>query len=192
MTSDGNDSNGANTKDLARSDSTDYTYEGQLVKSLSALRDAPSVGVVGAGAVAMSCVLSIIHKDVASRILVNDIDKEKALGEVLDCQDAGFETGTKVCLAELRTLAHCDVVVITAGAKQRPNEPRTELIGRNAKILSSIVSGMFPDGSPPNPKLILLLVSNPVDVLTSIAQQLTVGILPRKQVSVRYECFLHI
>jgi L-lactate dehydrogenase len=85
-------------------------------------------------------------------------------------------------VADLPTLAYCDVVVITAGAKQRKDEPRTALVDRNAKILDSIIKGMFPHRSPPNPDLILLLVSNPVDVLTSVAQHLTQGILPSNQV----------
>lgn len=88
--------------------------------------------------------------------------------------------------AELEDLAACDVVVITAGAKSRPGESRLDLLSRNAETLTAVIDGLFPGrhsgAPPPNPRTVLLVVSNPVDVLTRIAQLLTDGILPRNQV----------
>lgn len=135
-----------------------------------------AVGIVGAGAVGASIALSLIHKNVAD-VYLHDANDDKCLGEVLDLQDAAFVSGVRVAQASLRDIAeHCDVVVITAGAKQLPDEPRTNLMARNVSIFRAIFKGL----GQLRPDAVVLVVSNPCDALTLLAQDLS-G-LPRRQV----------
>jgi L-lactate dehydrogenase len=135
-----------------------------------------AVGIIGAGAVGASIALSLIHTNVAD-VFLNDANEEKCLGEVLDLQDAAFVTGVHVSQATLPEMAaSCDIIVITAGAKQLPDEPRTNLMTRNVHIFRSIFKGL---GSL-RPDTLILVVSNPCDALTFLAQDLS-G-LPRSQV----------
>lgn len=133
------------------------------------------VGIVGAGAVGSSVALSLVLKNVAD-VLICDVDRQRCQGEVMDLQDAAYVTGVHVAEASLEELGRAsDVVVITAGAKQLPDEPRTGLLTRNAAVLSAIFSQL-----KPRPDAVVLLVSNPVDALTMLAQSLCD--LPREQV----------
>ena len=94
----------------------------------------------------------------------------------MDLEDEGYFTGTTVQHAKtLQDLRECDVVVITAGAKQKPSESRAGLLLRNAKILKGVIDGLL----PLKPTAMLLLVTNPVDVLTTLAQKWTEGYLPK-------------
>eukprot|EP00735_Rhodelphis_limneticus_P011259 TRINITY_DN433_c0_g1::TRINITY_DN433_c0_g1_i1::g.2467::m.2467 TRINITY_DN433_c0_g1::TRINITY_DN433_c0_g1_i1::g.2467 ORF type:complete len:456 (+),score=172.71,sp/Q9P4B6/LDHA_RHIOR/43.39/8e-74,Ldh_1_N/PF00056.18/2.4e-30,Ldh_1_C/PF02866.13/3e+03,Ldh_1_C/PF02866.13/9.3e-26,cNMP_binding/PF00027.24/9.5e-05,CoA_binding/PF02629.14/0.069,NAD_binding_8/PF13450.1/0.11,3HCDH_N/PF02737.13/0.19 TRINITY_DN433_c0_g1_i1:77-1369(+) len=137
------------------------------------------IGVIGAGAVGASAASSLIQKNIAGTVKLFDINTTLCEGEVLDLQDEAFITGTTVKLAPtLGDLRDCDIVVITAGAKQQPGEPRTALVKRNAKILKGILEGMF----PLRPSTILLLVTNPVDILTSLAQVWCAPYIPSTQV----------
>jgi L-lactate dehydrogenase len=84
------------------------------------------IGIVGAGAVGASCASSIIHtSSAAGRVSLFDINGAVAEGEVMDLEDEGYFTGTAVLHAtQLAQLRDCDIVVITAGAKQKPDESR--------------------------------------------------------------------
>ncbi|CAO3592876.1 unnamed protein product [Absidia cylindrospora] len=138
---------------------------------------APSkVAIVGAGAVGASIAYALMLKDVASEILIVDVVQDIVTGQVLDLSDVACVSSTKVRAATSKEAGQADIIVVTAGAKQKDGEPRTDLIGRNYKILESVIGGM----QPIKPEAIMLLVSNPVDVLTQIAQKLS-G-LPQKQV----------
>lgn len=98
---------------------------------------------------------------------MNDMNHEMCRGVVLDLEDEAFITGTHVhhTLA-VNELSHCDIIIITAGAKQKPDEPRTNLIERNAIIMKNILLRLL----PLKENAIVLLVSNPVDILTNIVQ----------------------
>eukprot|EP01025_Chloroclados_australasicus_P016380 TRINITY_DN18190_c0_g1_i1.p1 TRINITY_DN18190_c0_g1~~TRINITY_DN18190_c0_g1_i1.p1 ORF type:complete len:220 (-),score=32.76 TRINITY_DN18190_c0_g1_i1:77-736(-) len=125
-----------------------------------------SLAIVGAGSVGTAIASAVIRAGVVSDLLMNDLNADRLMGEVLDLSDAAFLHDCKVRAASLQEAGQADVVVITAGAKQRPNEPRTELIDRNIKIMNSIMEGMKPFGE----NTVLLIVANPVDILTTIAQ----------------------
>jgi L-lactate dehydrogenase len=99
-------------------------------------------------------------------------------GVALDLQDEAFVTGTLVNAVPIKDMNSCDIIIITAGAKQRPGEPRTDLVKRNAVILKSILDALFPLKSD----TIVLLVSNPVDILTASAQKWCSPYIPREQV----------
>jgi len=134
------------------------------------------VAVIGAGSVGATIAYALLMRTIASEILLVDIVPEIVSGQILDLSDSAFLGSTVIRGGTYQEAGQCDVIVITAGAKQNPGESRTELIGRNYKILSSVMGSM----QPIQKDAILMIVANPVDVLTSIAQKLS-G-LPRKQV----------
>ncbi|KAJ3159248.1 hypothetical protein HDU86_001851 [Geranomyces michiganensis] len=123
------------------------------------------VGYVGA-----LVAYALIVRRVASEILLVDLDQARCDAQVLDLSDAAHLYDTHVRSAATPTEAgQCDIVVICAGAKQRPGETRIDLVGRNKTILASVIDSM----KPFKKETVLLLVSNPVDVLTYIAQKLS-------------------
>jgi L-lactate dehydrogenase len=138
-----------------------------------------SIGIVGAGGVGSAIASSLIHKNIVKNIFLNDSSNEMCKGVVYDLEDEAFITGAHVQHAEnVNTLRHCDIIIITAGAKQKPDEPRTNLIERNTIILKSIITQLF----PLKENVIIILVSNPVDVLTTIVQEWCLPYIPRNQV----------
>jgi L-lactate dehydrogenase len=148
-----------------------------LIRTCAA-KASPSVGIVGAGSVGSAIASSLIHKNIAHNIKLTDINMDMCEGVALDLQDEAFVTGTLVNAVPIKDMNSCDIIIITAGAKQRPGEPRTDLVKRNAVILKSILDALFPLKSD----TIVLLVSNPVDILTALAQKWCSPYIPREQV----------
>ncbi|KAI9839343.1 MAG: hypothetical protein M1838_004382, partial [Thelocarpon superellum] len=95
---------------------------------------------------------------------------------VQDLSDAASLSNARILEGTHRDAGQSDIIVVSAGAKQRDGDTRLDLIGRNLQILKSVIDAM----QPLRRDAILLLVANPVDVLTHFAQQLS-G-LPKKQV----------
>jgi len=121
--------------------------------------------VIGAGSVGATVAYTLCLKKVASRLLLVDIDERRCSGEVADLQDCSFLSSVRVGMGSYKDAGQCDIVVITAGAKQKPGESRVQLINRNNSILKSVCDSM----KPMNPNCILLVVANPVDVLAYYA-----------------------
>ncbi len=124
-----------------------------------------SIAIIGAGGVGTAIAYASLIRGIGRRIALFDLDDAKAEAEVLDLNHGLRFAGTTATVAggsDLTVCAGADVVVITAGAKQRPGESRLDLAARNADILRSLV----PDVMEVAPDAILLLVTNPVDVLT--------------------------
>ncbi|RKO87042.1 hypothetical protein BDK51DRAFT_17692 [Blyttiomyces helicus] len=134
------------------------------------------VAIIGAGSVGSTAAYACTLQGCASEVLLVDIDEKMRDAQVLDLQDCGFVSDTKVRAGSFADAGAADIIVITAGAKQRPGESRPELVGRNRAILASVLKNM----QPIQPDAVLLIVANPVDALTSVAQQLS-G-LPKNQV----------
>ncbi|KAI8903175.1 hypothetical protein EDD86DRAFT_250582 [Gorgonomyces haynaldii] len=124
---------------------------------------------IGAGSVGSSIAYASLMRHSASEILLCDIATARCEAEVLDMTDAAFITNSKIRVGTFQECGQCDIVVITAGAKQNPGETRVQLIDRNFKILQSCITSM----KPFKENTVLLLVANPVDVLTHIAQKLS-------------------
>lgn len=136
------------------------------------------IAVLGAGDVGSTIAYSLIMNPIAGDILIVDPKEEVRDAQVQDLSDATFHGGTttRVRAGTHKEAGQCDIVVITAGAKQKKGESRTDLIGRNKAILESAISDM----KPFREDTVLLLVANPVDVLTYFAQQYSN--LPKSQV----------
>jgi L-lactate dehydrogenase len=135
------------------------------------------VGVVGTGLVGSSFVYALMIKELATEVVLVDVNNEKAIGEMMDFNHGlSFSKPVKIMAGNYADLIGAQIVVIAAGASQRPGETRLDLLARNVKIFRSIV----PEVVRHNPDGIILIATNPVDILTCIS--LKESILPPAQV----------
>lgn len=136
------------------------------------------VVVVGAGFVGSTAAYAMLMDGVAREIVILDIHKEKAEGEALDLEHGmQFVPGAKMSYGtDYKLVKGAQVVVITAGANQKPGQSRRDLFEMNAKIIRSIVKQIV----AVNKECIILMVTNPVDALTYVAWKAS-G-LPRERV----------
>ncbi|NJL99393.1 MAG: L-lactate dehydrogenase [Synechococcaceae cyanobacterium SM2_3_2] len=122
--------------------------------------------IIGTGQVGMACAYSMVIQNTVDELILVDINQEKAEGEAMDLNHGmPFVEPTLVRSGDLAACAGSDVVVITAGAKQRPGESRLDLVQRNADIFKDLI-GQVAHHCPDS---ILVIVSNPVDVMTYLA-----------------------
>jgi L-lactate dehydrogenase len=134
------------------------------------------IAIVGVGDVGAAIAFACIMNHVAGEILLVDVKEDFRNAQVLDLGDAAYRGSPSVRAGSYKEAGQADIVVVTAGAKQKPGESRLQLLGRNIRILSSVIAEM----KPFKRDTILLLVANPVDVLTCFAQE--IAGLPREQV----------
>ncbi|MGB5974090.1 MAG: L-lactate dehydrogenase, partial [Nodosilinea sp.] len=145
-------------------------------QSLDPLRPLKGV-VVGAGQVGLTCAYAMMIQNVLDEMVLVDIDQERLIGEVMDLeQGMSFVEPTAITAGTMADGAGADIVIITAGAAQKQGESRLDLVQKNVEILKKLI----PDVVAYCPQAVLLLVSNPVDVLTYAAWKLS-G-LPRNRV----------
>ena len=122
-----------------------------------------SVGIVGTGWVGASVAISTLHSGIADELLLNDRRTEVAEGEALDlAHGASFYPPSVVRTSKVEDMCGCDVVVVTAGRGGRPGESRLALLRDNAAVIQDI--GRALSGC----RGIIVVVSNPVDVLTRV------------------------
>lgn len=128
------------------------------------------VSIIGAGFVGATTAFALMNSGIATEICIYDINMDKAMGEVMDLvHGTSFVKPVNIYAGSLEETKDSDIVIITAGAGQKPGETRLDLIGKNYNIFK----GFIPDISRLSPNSILLVVSNPVDVLTHIAYKLS-------------------
>ena len=121
------------------------------------------VVLVGDGAVGSSYAFAMAQQGLAEEFAIVDIIKKRTEGDALDLEDATPFTAPKaIYSADYDTCKDADLVVITAGAPQKPGETRLDLVNKNLKILSSIVEPIVESGF----NGIFLVAANPVDILT--------------------------
>ena len=127
--------------------------------------------VVGAGSVGSSIAYASLIRGSARRIALYDIDAKKVDAEVKDLAHGTQFTPTSVMEggADIEVARDSNVIIITAGARQRPGQTRLDLAGVNAKILADMVPRLMDVA----PDAILVLVTNPCDVLTVVAQRVS-------------------
>ena len=135
------------------------------------------VAIVGAGAVGTSFAYALQISGAAQEIVLIDLDRERAEGEALDLSHGLFFTPpVRIEAGGYEECEGADVVVMTAGASQEPDQSRMELVETNVKICRSVVEEVLKHTED----AVLLMVTNPVDVLTYAA--LKFSGLPRHQV----------
>lgn len=126
--------------------------------------------VIGAGHVGATFAYALLLSGLAAEIVLVDKDYERALGEAMDLNHA--MPFTRPALVRAGELADCEgaaITVMAAGANQKPGETRLDLVRRNADVLRAVV----PEVAKCNPGGIILIATNPVDVLTYAAWKLS-------------------
>ena len=128
------------------------------------------ISIIGAGSIGATTAFALLQKGVATEIIINDINQEKALGEVLDLiHGSSLCKPCKISLGTLEDTANSDIIIITAGLAQKPGETRLDLVDKNYNIFKSFI----PTLAKLSPNSILLVVSNPVDILAYMTYKLS-------------------
>lgn len=123
------------------------------------------VGIIGSGMVGATSAYAIMLRKAASDIVLIDIDKKRSIAEAQDIMHAvPFATATDIFAGSYQDLKDANVVVIAAGANQKPGETRLMLMEKNAAIMRDIISKT----ASVNPNVIFLVATNPVDIITHI------------------------
>ena len=128
------------------------------------------VVIIGCGFVGAACSFSIMQSGLFSEMVLIDSDKSKAEGEALDISHGvPFSKPIKIYAGEYSDIKDASLVIVTAGANQKQGETRLDLVKKNISIFKSII----PEIIKQNFQGILLIVANPVDILTSVALKLS-------------------
>lgn len=124
------------------------------------------ITVVGSGNVGATVAYTLMLSGLVSEIVLLDINRDKAEGDAMDMNHGvSFLTPVRVIAGDYSDIKGSDMVIITAGANQREGEKRTDLLKRNADIFKSIIDNTL---KYCNSDTILMVVTNPVDILTYI------------------------
>jgi len=127
--------------------------------------------VIGCGAVGATIAFALTQKSLFSELVLIDANKAKAEGEAMDLSHGlPFAQPMKVYAGDYSDISDCFLIIITAGAAQKPNETRLDIVNKNVEIFKKII----PSVAQYNKDAILLIVSNPVDSLTYCAVKLAV------------------
>lgn len=123
-------------------------------------------GIVGSGLVGATAAYALVMRGVGRRVVLVDQNKSRAGAEADDILHAvPFAHPLEIKAGDYSDLADCKVVIVSAGVGQKPGETRLELLGRNAKVFQQVIPSILQQA----PRAILLIATNPVDVMTHIA-----------------------
>ena len=135
------------------------------------------ITIIGAGSVGATIAYTLSSQDIASEIVLIDINKQKAEGEVLDIiQGTCFRDPISIIAGDYEDAKDSDIVIITSGIARKPGQTRLELTQTNVNILKSIT----PEIVKAAPNALYLIVSNPVDIMTYVFTKIS-G-LPENQI----------
>ena len=128
------------------------------------------VAVVGCGFVGSSSAFALMQSGLFSEMVLIDADKNRAEGEAMDISHGlPYASPMEIYAADYDAVSDAAVVVVTAGAAQKPGETRLDLVHKNVGIMRSIIPQIVASGF----EGILLIVANPVDILTAAAVKLS-------------------
>ena len=134
------------------------------------------VGVVGCGAVGSTAAYAMALQGACTEIVLVDLDRRLAEAQARDILHATpFARPVRICAGDHDALAGAAVVVIAAGVAQRPGETRLQLLDRNALVFKSVIPAVLRHA----PDAVLLIATNPVDIMTQIAARLAGPAAPR-------------
>ena len=132
--------------------------------------DRQKVAIIGCGFVGAACAFALMQSGMFSEMVLIDVDKSRAEGEAMDISyGVPFAKPAKIYAGDYDDIRDAAIIVITAGANQKPDETRLDLVHKNVKIFQSII----PQIREREYGGILLVVSNPVDILTYVAAKLS-------------------
>ncbi|MDX8364233.1 L-lactate dehydrogenase [Cytobacillus sp. IB215665] len=122
------------------------------------------VVLVGTGAVGSSYAFALLNQGVTEELVLIDLNKEKSEGDAMDLNHgvAFAPSPTKIWFGDYSDCQKADIVVLCAGANQRPGETRLDLVGKNVKIYKTIIDQVMASGFDG----IFIVAANPVDILT--------------------------
>ncbi len=128
------------------------------------------ISIIGAGSVGATTAYTLMIKNIVSDIILVDINKEKEEGEVLDISDGlSFSKTGSIKTGDYKDVKDSDIIILTAGLPQKPGETRLDLADKNKKIAKSIFKNIGKIKS----SCIIIIVSNPVDVITYLVQEIS-------------------
>jgi L-lactate dehydrogenase len=128
------------------------------------------VGIIGCGFVGAACAFALMESGLFSEMVLMDVDKSRAEGEAMDISHGiPFSKPARIYAGDYEDIRDAAILVLTAGANQKPDETRLDLVHKNVDIFKSIIPQICATGFGG----ILLVVSNPVDILTFAAAKLS-------------------
>lgn len=126
--------------------------------------------MIGCGFVGASCAFSLVESGLFSELVLIDANTKKAEGEAMDLSHGmPFARPMEIYAGSYDDIADCGLIIVTAGANQKPDETRLDLVHKNVGIFKSII----PEIKKRHCEGILLIVSNPVDILTYAAMKMS-------------------
>ncbi|KAF6103999.1 lactate dehydrogenase C [Phyllostomus discolor] len=149
------------------------TVKEQLIENLIK-KDKTSqrkITIVGVGAVGMACAICILMKDLTDELALIDVAEDRLKGEMMDLQHGSlfFHTPKIVSGKDYSVSANSKIIIITAGVRQKVGETRLALVQRNVDIMKSVIPAL----ARHSPDCKMLIVSNPVDILTYVVWKLS-------------------
>lgn len=136
-----------------------------------------TIAIIGTSVVGSTTAYTLMMRNITSKIILVDSNEKRCEGEVQDLSDAlSLDGSSEIIHGTPKLAGQADIIVIAAGIAQKPGQTRLELLSINKKIITSIIKEM----QPINKQSIIIVVTNPVDILTGLVQGLS-G-LPRSQV----------
>lgn len=128
------------------------------------------ISVIGAGYVGSTTAYTLMLAGLAEEIVIVDVNKDKALGESMDISHgAAFVNPVNIVPGGYEETLNSDIVIITAGVAQKPGDTRLDLVNKNIEIFKGIV----PEVVKYSPDSIILVVTNPVDILSYVTYKLS-------------------
>lgn len=135
------------------------------------------VAIIGTGFVGSTCAFCLMESKLFSEMVLVDIDKNRAEGEALDISHGiPYYSRMNIYAGSYEDVGDAGIIILTAGANQKPGETRLDLVQKNVAIFKTIIPSIMDQGF----KGIFLVVSNPVDILTQVVMALS-G-LPKERV----------
>ena len=133
----------------------------------------PKISIVGTGYVGSTIAYTLVTKCITSELVLIDKNTRKAEGEAMDIGHgvpfADASSLAPIVSGDFSDTAGSDIVVITAGANRKPGEARTDMILRNAIVMRDVASQI----AKYSPDAVLIVIANPVDALSYVAQKVT-------------------
>lgn len=128
------------------------------------------IAVIGCGAVGAASAFSLMESGLYSEIVLVDVNRERAQGEAMDISHGtSLMTPMRIYAGSYEDIADAAIIVVTAGAAQKPGETRLDLMHKNIAIFNSILKEI----RRVEPKGVLLVIANPVDILTYYAARMS-------------------
>ncbi|MGF7047036.1 L-lactate dehydrogenase [Paenibacillus sp. DS2015] len=128
------------------------------------------VVIIGAGAVGTTTAYTLLLRHRATELVLIDVNHKKAMGEALDMNHGlPFVGGVKIWAGDYEDCAGADIIIVTAGASQKPGETRIDLLKRNVGIFQDIIQKI----TKYNRDGILLIATNPVDILSYVTWKIS-------------------